>query len=93
MRPQLIAIDEAVAHINAGPRPLALYYFGGNGEDRRKMLEGTTSGNVTINDTLLHFANEAFTAEMCILFGSTTNVQLIGPSKDTSKLPPFAVTE
>ena len=41
----------------------------------------------------LHFANEAFTAEMCILFGSTTNVQLIGPSKDTSKLPPFAVTE
>ena len=41
----------------------------------------------------LHFANEAFTAEMCILFGSTTNVQLVGPQKDTSKLPPFAVTE
>ena len=41
----------------------------------------------------LHFANEAFSAEMCILFGSTTNVQLIGPSKDTSKLPDFAITE
>jgi hypothetical protein len=40
----------------------------------------------------LHFANEAFTAEMCILFGSTTNVQLIGPSKNTTKLPDFAVT-
>jgi hypothetical protein len=39
----------------------------------------------------LRFANEAFTAEMCILFGSTTNVQLLSPSKDTSKLPDFAV--
>ena len=51
-------IDDAVAHINAGPRPLALYYFGGNGEDRRKVLERTTSGNVTINDTLLHYAQD-----------------------------------
>ena len=41
----------------------------------------------------LHFANEAFSAEMCILFGSTTGVQLVGPSKDTSKLPDFAITE
>ena len=40
------------------PRPLALYYFGGNGEDRRKVLERTTSGNVTINDTLLHYAQD-----------------------------------
>ena len=51
-------IDDAVAHINAGPRPLALYYFGANGEDRRKVLERTTSGNVTINDTLLHYAQD-----------------------------------
>jgi coniferyl-aldehyde dehydrogenase len=51
-------VDDAIAHINAGPRPLALYYFGGNGEDRRKVLERTTSGNVTINDTLLHYAQD-----------------------------------
>ncbi len=51
-------IDEAIARINAGPRPLALYYFGSNGEDRRKVLERTTSGNVTINDTLLHYAQD-----------------------------------
>ena len=51
-------IDDAVARINAGPRPLALYYFGGDGEDRRKVLERTTSGNVTLNDTLLHYAQE-----------------------------------
>lgn len=51
-------IDEAIARINAGPRPLALYFFGGNSEDRRKVLERTTSGNVTINDTLLHYAQD-----------------------------------
>ena len=51
-------INEAIARINAGPRPLALYFFGGNSEDRRKVLERTTSGNVTINDTLLHYAQD-----------------------------------
>jgi coniferyl-aldehyde dehydrogenase len=51
-------IDDAIAYINAGPRPLALYYFGGNGEDRRKVLERTTSGNVTISDTVLHYAQD-----------------------------------
>ena len=51
-------IDDAIAYINAGQRPLALYYFGCNGEDRRKVLERTTSGNVTINDTLLHYAQD-----------------------------------
>jgi coniferyl-aldehyde dehydrogenase len=49
-------IDEAIAFVNARPRPLALYVFGADGEGRRKILERTTSGNVTINDTLLHYA-------------------------------------
>lgn len=51
-------IDDAIAQINAGSRPLALYFFGGNGENRRKVLERTTSGNVTVNDTLLHYAQD-----------------------------------
>jgi coniferyl-aldehyde dehydrogenase len=51
-------LDEAIGYINARPRPLALYYFGHNGADRRKVLSRTISGNVTINDTLLHFAQE-----------------------------------
>ncbi|HKU42564.1 MAG TPA: hypothetical protein VJR89_30610, partial [Polyangiales bacterium] len=38
----------------------------------------------------LRFANEAFTAEMCILFGSTAAVQLSAPVVDTSPLPAFA---
>jgi coniferyl-aldehyde dehydrogenase len=51
-------IDEVIASINARPRPLALYYFGDNGEDRRKVLARTTSGNVTINGTLMHYAQD-----------------------------------
>jgi coniferyl-aldehyde dehydrogenase len=51
-------IDEVIAYINARPRPLALYYFGDNGEDRLKVLARTTSGNVTINGTLMHYAQD-----------------------------------
>ena len=38
----------------------------------------------------LHFANEAFTAEMCILFGSTAGTRLPQPKSDSSELPDFA---
>jgi hypothetical protein len=38
----------------------------------------------------LRFANEAFTAEMCILFGSTAAVELAKPVVNSSKLPDFA---
>jgi hypothetical protein len=41
----------------------------------------------------LHFANEAFTAEMCILFGSTAGVSLASPSIDKGTLPPFATVD
>jgi coniferyl-aldehyde dehydrogenase len=49
------SIDEAIGYVNARPRPLALYFFGSDGDARREVLQRTTSGNVTINDTLLHF--------------------------------------
>jgi coniferyl-aldehyde dehydrogenase len=49
-------IDEAIGFVNARPRPLALYIFGEDGPARRKILERTTSGNVTINDTVMHYA-------------------------------------
>ena len=48
-------IDDAIAYVNGRPRPLALYYLGRNGESCRKVLERTTSGNVTVNDTLMHY--------------------------------------
>jgi coniferyl-aldehyde dehydrogenase len=51
-------IDQAIAYVNARPRPLALYYFGSDSADRRKVLTRTTSGNVTLNGTLMHYAQE-----------------------------------
>ena len=50
--------DEAIAYVNAHPRPLALYYFGSSGPNRTKVLTRTTSGNVTINGTLTHYAHD-----------------------------------
>jgi len=51
-------IDDAITYVNARPRPLALYYFGGDDADRRKVLDRTTSGNVTINGTIMHVAQD-----------------------------------
>ncbi|ULR54415.1 coniferyl aldehyde dehydrogenase [Streptomyces deccanensis] len=51
-------IDDAIDYVNARPRPLALYYFGDNGPDRRKVLDRTTSGNVTVNGTIMHVAQD-----------------------------------
>jgi coniferyl-aldehyde dehydrogenase len=50
------ALDDALAFVNARPRPLALYYFD---DDRRRqdhVLAGTMSGGVTFNDCMLHLA-------------------------------------
>jgi coniferyl-aldehyde dehydrogenase len=44
--------------VSARPRPLALYYFGDDDADRRKVLDRTTSGNVTINSTIMHVAQD-----------------------------------
>lgn len=51
-------LDDVLAPINAGPRPLALYWFGKDTAARDKVLQNTVSGGVTVNDTLLHVAHE-----------------------------------
>ena len=51
-------IDEAIARINARPRPLAFYFFGNDAPTREHVLGATHAGGVTINDTLWHFAHE-----------------------------------
>ena len=51
-------LEEAIAAINASPRPLALYWFGSDTAARDQVLHGTVSGGVTVNDTLLHIAHE-----------------------------------
>ena len=49
-------VAEAVASINAGTRPLALYYFGSDDAEQRYVLDHTVSGGVAINDVLMHAA-------------------------------------
>jgi coniferyl-aldehyde dehydrogenase len=51
-------IEEAITFIDARPRPLALYYYGYDKAVQRRVLDGTTSGNVTINGTIMHIAQE-----------------------------------
>jgi coniferyl-aldehyde dehydrogenase len=51
-------LDDAIRYVNAHPRPLSLYLFGHDGPGRRAVLSRTTSGGVTINDTLLHVVQE-----------------------------------
>jgi coniferyl-aldehyde dehydrogenase len=50
-------LDEAIDYVNARPRPLALYYFGGAGT-RDDVLRKTVSGGASVNTTLFHFAAE-----------------------------------
>jgi coniferyl-aldehyde dehydrogenase len=50
------SLDEAIAYVNARPRPLALYYFDRNSKRVDALLARTTSGGVTVNDTILHIA-------------------------------------
>ncbi|WP_377293498.1 coniferyl aldehyde dehydrogenase [Rhizobium sp. SG2393] len=47
-------LSDALAFINARPRPLALYAFTHQSATERRILRETISGNVTVNGTLLH---------------------------------------
>jgi aldehyde dehydrogenase (NAD+) len=49
-------LDEAIAMVNKGEKPLALYYFGGS-DGASKVLARTSSGGACINDTIMHIAN------------------------------------
>ena len=51
-------LDDAIDYVNARPRPLALYYFGQDKRDRDKILERTTSGGASINETLMQIVVE-----------------------------------
>lgn len=51
------SLDQALAHINAGPRPLALYLFSHDSAARDTVLTRTHSGGVTINDWGWHVIN------------------------------------
>ena len=52
-------LDEAIAFVNARPRPLALYAFSDDRATIDRLLSVTASGGVTVNDTMLHVAQDA----------------------------------
>ena len=49
--------DEAIAHINSNPHPLALYVFTGDKRVAADVISRTTAGGVTVNGTIMHFSN------------------------------------
>jgi acyl-CoA reductase-like NAD-dependent aldehyde dehydrogenase len=49
---------DAIAYVNARPRPLALYVFDHDERAVSRILDETVSGGVTVNDTLLHVGQE-----------------------------------
>ena len=51
--------DDVVDYVNNGERPLALYYFGEDEAEQKKVLTRTTSGGVTVNDILWHGGHES----------------------------------
>lgn len=50
--------DDVIDYVNDRERPLALYYFGENEAEQKKVLTSTTSGGVTVNDVLWHGGHE-----------------------------------
>ena len=51
-------IDTAIAEVNRRDRPLGLYYFGPDETERRRVLDRTISGGVTLDDVVFHVSME-----------------------------------
>jgi aldehyde dehydrogenase (NAD+) len=51
------SLDDALAQVRALPHPLALYVFSRSDETVERVLRGTTSGGVVVNDVFLHYGN------------------------------------
>jgi coniferyl-aldehyde dehydrogenase len=51
-------LTETLDYVNHKPRPLGLYYFGNDDAEESKVLTHTTSGGVTVNDVVMHVAQE-----------------------------------
>ena len=52
------SLDETLDYVNSHDRPLGLYYFGTDQEETQQVLNHTTSGGVTLNDVVMHVAQE-----------------------------------
>ncbi|MGC3872173.1 coniferyl aldehyde dehydrogenase [Halomonas sp. GXIMD04776] len=52
------SIEAAMAYVARRPRPLALYYFGYNRAEQRRLMTHTHAGGMCVNDSVLHVAQE-----------------------------------
>src|SRR6185312_11833756 len=50
------SVEDAVEYVNARPRPLALYHFDNDRQRTRRVLDKTVAGGVSVNDTVMHIA-------------------------------------
>ncbi|MAD45407.1 MAG: coniferyl-aldehyde dehydrogenase [Oceanospirillaceae bacterium] len=52
------SLDDAIDYVNDRDRPLALYFFSYNKDEQTRILQNTHAGGVSINDTLMHIAQD-----------------------------------
>lgn len=53
------AVTDMIEFVNERPKPLALYVFTSSTKHSDAVLAGTSSGGVTVNDTLMHLVNSS----------------------------------
>lgn len=51
-------LDEALGYVAEHPRPLAMYYFDNERARIERVLHDSIAGGVTVNDTMLHIAQD-----------------------------------
>jgi len=51
-------LDDVIGYVNDHDRPLALYHFTDDAANRDRVMENTTAGGMTQNDTIMHVAIE-----------------------------------
>ena len=53
------SLSEVIGFVNEQPKPLALYYFSRDKKKQALVLGKTSSGGVSINDVVVHFASDS----------------------------------
>ncbi|HCQ67429.1 MAG TPA: aldehyde dehydrogenase family protein [Rhodobacteraceae bacterium] len=54
---EIDGIDDAIARINAGEKPLAVYLFTSDRRAQKRVIEETSSGSVVLNDVVIHLSS------------------------------------
>ena len=52
------SLDAAIAYVNERLHPLALYLFSDSSAQQERVLQATLAGGVSVNETLMHIAQD-----------------------------------